>query len=301
MHILITGGTGFLGSALVLQFLAQGAKVTLLSRDPEKAQRRFGNINVLKNLDELDHHATFDSVINLAGAPIFDARWSEARKKLLRDSRIQLTEQLIAAISRMTIKPKVLISGSAIGIYGDQGDTVLTEQSALKPDFAQQLCADWEAIAKSAENYAVRVCIIRTGLVLADGGGLLDRMLLPFKLGLGGRLGNGKQWMSWIHRQDWLAIVQKMIEDQTLHGVYNATAPSPVNNSEFTQSLAHLLNRPALLPVPAWLLKLALGEMSCLILGSQRVMPERLLSIGFNFEYPELETALKASLNPVTH
>lgn len=296
MKILITGGTGFIGSALTRNFIDQGASITLLSREPEKAIRRFGNITAIKDLNDLDSNASFQVIINLAGAPILDARWTEARKKLIGNSRIQLTEQLVSAISRMKVKPELLISGSAIGYYGDHGDDVITELTLPLPDFSQQLCADWEAAATVAEQFDVRVCIIRTGLVLANDGGLLQRMLLPFKSGLGGRLGNGEQWMSWIHRQDWLNIVQAMIHNPDMRGVYNATAPLPVSNNEFSQTLAHYLKRPALLPVPAWLLKLALGEMSSLILSSQRVIPENLLKLGFTFQYPDLSSALNQIL-----
>jgi uncharacterized protein (TIGR01777 family) len=197
----------------------------------------------------------------------------------------------------MSTKPELLISGSAIGYYGDHGDTILTEYSGVKEDFSQQLCADWENEAKKAEQFGIRVCLIRTGLVLGDRGGLLQRMLLPFKLCLGGRLGSGQQWMSWIHREDWIAIALKMIVDTNMTGAYNATAPNPVTNSQFTKALADALNRPALLPVPAWLLKKLLGEMSELVLGSQRVFPERLLAAGFKFKYTTLSSALTQLLS----
>jgi uncharacterized protein (TIGR01777 family) len=233
----------------------------------------------------------------LAGAPIFASRWTAERKELIRSSRIALTDELVAAIGRMDIKPEVLISGSAIGYYGNQGDTELTEYSAVRADFSQQLCQDWEHAARQAEQWGVRVCLIRTGLVIANGGGLLQRMLLPFRLGLGGRIGNGQQWMSWIHRQDWLAIAQKLLLDPHMHGAYNATAPNPVMNREFTEILASCLHRPALLPLPASLLKIGLGEMSELLLGSQKVLPQRLLEQGFHFQYLQLADALRQSLS----
>jgi len=293
MKILITGGTGFIGSALTRSLTEQGYEVTVLTRNPGSVEKICGSgIHALNDLNQLGPEDTYQVIINLAGAPIFDARWSDARKQVIRDSRIGLTKQLVACMARMTVKPELLISGSAIGYYGDQGDTLLTEQSVSHKDFSQQLCADWENEAKKAGQFGVRVCLIRTGLVLAEGGGLLQRMLLPFRLGLGGRLGNGQQWMSWIHRQDWIAIAQTMIADSSMQGAYNATAPNPVTNSEFTRTLAQCLKRPALLTVPASLLKTLLGEMSGLVLGSQRVIPDRLLAQGFSFQYPDLSSAL---------
>jgi len=298
MNILITGGTGFIGHALTKTLTEQGHSVTVLSRSPEKVAKLCGTgVNALNSLSQLKAENNFQVIINLAGAPIVDARWSESRKQLIRDSRIGLTEYLITCIDRMTVKPELLISGSAIGYYGDQGDTVLTEQSSPFEDFSQQLCADWETAAKQAERFGVRVCLIRTGLVIAGGGGFLQRMLPPFRLGLGGRLGDGRQWMSWVHRRDWINIALTMIADSAMHGAYNATAPNPVTNAEFTRTLAQCLKRPTLLPVPAWLLKILLGEMSQLVLGSQRVLPERLLAQGFKFQYTDLAAALTEALS----
>ena len=293
MNTLITGGTGFIGRALVNSLLKEGHKVTVLSRTPDSVNKIIGNkLTTLSNLDQLSSEDSFQVIINLAGAPIFDNHWSETRKKVIRDSRIKLTEQLLAYIERAGVKPELLISGSAIGYYGDQGNNVLNEASPVHPDFSQRLCADWESTAQQAERFGVRVCLIRTGLVLAYDGGLLQRMLRPFNLGLGGTLGNGQQWMSWIHRDDWISIAKTMINNQTMQGAYNATAPHPVTNSAFTKILAQHLKRPALLPLPAWLLKLLLGERSDLVLASQRVLPERLLAEGFSFQYPELLSAL---------
>jgi len=298
MKVLITGGTGFIGSALTRSLLEQDYEVTVLSRNPESVAKYCGSdVKALGSLQQIKADDFYDTVINLAGAPIFGAWWTEARKKIIRDSRIGLTEELVACMARMTVKPKLLISGSAIGYYGNQGDKVLTEQSATMKDFSESLCADWEAAAKKAEQIGVRVCLMRTGLVIGHGGGLLQRMLLPFRLGVGGRLGNGKQWMSWIHRQDWIRIAQTMITTSSMQGAYNATAPNPVTNSEFTDTLARSINRPALLPVPGWLLKTLLGEMSALILGSQRVIPERLLAQGFRFQYNDLGEALAQALS----
>ncbi|MDD2761329.1 MAG: TIGR01777 family oxidoreductase, partial [Methylomonas sp.] len=266
--ILITGGTGFLGSALTYQLLQDQCRVAILSRSAEKVFRTFGSqVQAYTRIQELPDAGQFRAVVNLAGAGIFDSRWSEARKQLLRDSRIELTERLVAWIKASSGQPNALISGSAIGFYGDQGDTILREQSQPKSDFAHQLCADWEAAALAAESADVRVCLIRTGLVLGKGGGILRRMLLPFRLGLGGQLGNGRQWMSWVHVDDWVAIVRAMIDNQDMRGAYNATAPIPVSNREFSATLAHLLKRPMLLPLPESMLNLILGEMAALILG----------------------------------
>jgi uncharacterized protein (TIGR01777 family) len=239
----------------------------------------------------------YEVIVNLAGAPIVDARWSEARKQIIIESRIGLTKELITCIANMTVKPELLISGSAIGYYGDQGDTVLTEQATPDNDFSQRLCADWETTAKQAEQLGVRVCLIRTGLVIANDGGFLQRLLLPFRIGLGGVIGDGRQWMSWIHRQDWINIAMTMMADTSMQGPYNATTPNPVTNSEFTQILAQTLNRPALLPAPAWILKILLGERSQLVLSSQRVMPERLLAQNFKFQYDDLASALNEALS----
>lgn len=298
MKILITGGTGFIGSALTRSLMDQNHEVTVLSRHPESVAQKCGpGITALGSLQHLKPDDSYQVIINLAGAPTLGARWSAARKQLIRDSRIKLTEQLVECMSRMQVKPELLISGSAIGYYGDQGDIILTEQSKPHGDFSHRLCADWEESARKAEPLGVRVCLIRTGLVIAAGGGFLQRMLLPFRLGLGGHLGNGRQWMSWVHRHDWIAIAQTMMADTSMQGAYNATSPNPVTNSEFTQTLARCLKRPALLPIPAWLLKILLGEMSELILGSQRVIPERLLAQGFRFQYPDLSTALNQALS----
>ena len=293
MKILITGGTGFIGSALIKKLLPQEHQITVLSRNADKVAKLFAdNVTPLTDLQALDVSDHFDIIINLAGAPIFDKRWTAAQKTIIRDSRIQLTQQLIDKIATMQQKPQLLISGSAIGFYGDQGDTELTEQSNSVADFSQQLCADWEQAALQAEQYGVRVCLMRTGLVLGRDGGLLQRMLLPFKLGLGGRIGNGRQWMSWIHLQDWIAIAENMINDNSMQGAYNATAINPVTNLEFSKTLAEVINRPAFLPLPACVLKILLGEMSELVLGSQKVLPERLLQQGFEFQFSDLRHAL---------
>lgn len=291
-RILITGGTGFLGSHLVNRLSQRGLSLTVWSRDAEKVMQKFGaSVTPVTRIEELPDASEFKAVINLAGAGIFDKRWTEARKRLLRDSRIALTRRLAKWIAQSRQGPEAFISGSAIGIYGNQGDSILTETSHCQPDFSQQLCADWENAAQAAMPYT-RVCFIRTGLVLGNDGGLLQRMRLPFQWGLGGTLGSGQQWMSWIHIEDWLNIVEHMINNPRISGAYNATAPNPVTNRHFSESLAKTLQRPMLLPLPERLISLLLGEMASLVLGSQRVLPQRLLADGFDFEYPELTSAL---------
>lgn len=298
--ILITGGTGFLGSALTFDLLQRNQQVVIFSRNAQTVARAFGDkVQAVTHIDQLPDAGSFRAIVNLAGAGIFDQRWNEARKSVLRDSRIKLTQQLVDWIIQSKEKPGVLINGSAIGVYGSHADEIVDENSPAISDFSQQLCADWEAVAMQVQAVGVRVCLIRTGLVLGQDGGLLKRMLLPFRFGLGGRLGNGQQWMSWIHLQDWLAIVKAMVDDHTMQGPYNATAPAPVTNQAFSSNLASVLNRPMLLPMPEAVLKLLLGEMSGLVLGSQRVMPQRLLNEGFKFKFSQLDPALRDLLLPI--
>lgn len=295
MHILVTGGSGFIGRVLCQRLLEQGHQLTLLSRSPAKTQALFGQaVGVIGNLQQLPLESRFQAVINLAGEPIMDARWTAQRKQALLDSRVGITRQLLDFMAKAEQKPKVLLSGSAIGWYGDQGDMPLNETFACDArDFGQELCRQWEQTALQAQSLGVRVCLLRTGLVVGKDGGFLARMLPLFRLGLGGRIGHGKQWMSWIHRDDHIAIMCKLLDDASLSGAFNLTAPQPATNAEFTQTLAAALQRPALLPVPAGLLKLALGEMAELLLGGQRVLPERIEKAGYRFKFPSLDAALR--------
>jgi uncharacterized protein (TIGR01777 family) len=297
MRIFITGGTGFIGKALCKILLQAGHQLTVLSRNPQTVAMKCGaGVEALGSLSDWTPDQRFDAVINLAGEPIIGPRWTERRKQILWDSRITLTGQLLEAIARAEVKPAVLISGSAIGVYGDQGDTVLDEKSPGHDGFGQRLCTAWETSAEQAKALGLRVCILRTGLVIGKQGGFLQKMQLPFKLGLGGRIGDGRQWMSWIHLDDHVAMTMFLLNSPSLAGAFNATAPHPVTNAEFTECLATLLKRPALLPVPAWLLRLGAGEMAELLLGSQRALPQRMQTENFRFAFETLEPALREVL-----
>ncbi|MCF6250602.1 MAG: TIGR01777 family oxidoreductase [Methylococcaceae bacterium] len=294
MKILITGGTGFIGKKLCHFLLDKGHKLTVLSRTPGKVPTLCGeSVQAINSIEQLTASDSFDAIINLAGEGIADARWSKARKRILLDSRINTTKQLIRYIERAETQPEVLISSSAIGYYGNRGAKKVNEEAVGHEEFSHYLCAKWEATALEAEQWNVRVCIIRTGLVIGDDGGFLKRMLLPFKMGLGGPMGDGKQWISWIHRTDFIAIIDKLLELKVLHGIFNVTAPEPVTNMEFSQTLGEILNRPTFLPVPALVLKILLGEMSALLLGGQRVIPERIEKTGYEFKFQTLEHALR--------
>lgn len=297
MRILITGGTGLIGRHLCKALLAEGYQLTVLSRHPETVAVKCGaTVQAMASLNEWLPDRPFDAVINLAGEPIVDAYWSQQRKLALRDSRIELTGKLVQRIAVAKQEPSILLSGSAIGYYGDSGDMELHENASAGNDFAAQLCVDWEAAALVAEQHGTRVCLLRTGLVLSKNGGLLERMLLPFKLGLGARLGNGRQWMSWIHISDYVAFVLHLLHDGQAHGPFNMTAPQPVTNAEFTRTLAHSLHRPAFLCAPEAVLRLAMGERAALLLEGQRVFPANLVASGGQFKFPDLAGALEELL-----
>ena len=298
MRILITGGTGLIGRRLCKALLAEGHQLTVFSRHPETVAVKCGAaVQAMAKLSEWQPERTFDAVINLAGEPIVDARWTESRKQVLRDSRIALTEELVRRIGEARQKPAVLLSGSAIGYYGGRGDERLGEDSGPGADFPAQLCIDWEAAATAAEKFGVRVCLLRTGLILSKDGGLLGRMLPPFRLGMGARVGDGKQWMSWIHIDDYIALVQRLLRDEQMRGPYNMTSPEPVTNREFTSTLAAALRRPAPFVAPASLLKLSLGEAASLLLEGQRVLPHRMQAAGQGLRFEKLSDALKDLLN----
>ncbi|MYN12790.1 TIGR01777 family protein [Pusillimonas sp. TS35] len=293
MRILLTGGTGLIGQALCKHWQPQGHELWVWSRNPQQVPLLCAGAKGIGQLEALEGIGPFDAVINLAGAPIADRRWTKARRALLWRSRVDLTRTLVDWLGRQPVPPRVLISGSAVGWYGDGGDRWLTEDSAPSgTDFGSRLCMAWEKEAERARLWDVRVALLRTAPVLAASGGMLAKLLPAFRLGLGGRLGNGEQWMPWIHLHDQVAIINHLLHHEACSGPFNACAPQLVRNADFTQTLARILHRPALLPVPAWALRLALGEMSVLLLGGQRLIARRTEESGYEWQYPELSGAL---------
>ncbi|HSC85084.1 MAG TPA: TIGR01777 family oxidoreductase [Pseudomonas sp.] len=293
MHILLTGGTGLIGRPLCRHWLSQGHELTVWSRTPERVTALCGS--AVRGIGRLEDYGDgpLDAVVNLAGAPIADRPWTHKRKALLWASRVGLTEQLLAWLTTRPQRPRVLLSGSAVGWYGDAGEHELREGSPpVVEDFPAQLCGAWEETAWRAEELGIRVVLLRTGLVLASEGGFLSRLRLPFKLGLGGLIGDGRQWMSWIHLQDEIALIDFLLQQDEARGPYNACAPQPVRNKAFATALGRALHRPALLPLPGLLLKAGLGELAGLLLGGQKVLPSRAEQAGFVFRFPAIESAL---------
>lgn len=288
MRYLVTGGTGFVGRALCASLLADQHEITVLTREPAKARAVLrADVRIARQLHEVED---IQAVVNLQGESISDGRWTERRKLAMRTSRIDFTRDLVAWMARQPTPPTVLVSGSAIGWYGNRGDEVLTETSTPGSDFAAQMCLDWEAEALKAEALGTRLCRLRSGIVLDHGGGALAKMLPAFKLGAGGPLGAGEQWMSWITREDLVRMIRWLVESRA-QGVFNGTAPQPVRNRDFARALGRSLNRPARLPLPAFALRALFGEMSELLLSSQRVMPDAARASGFSFRHETLTAA----------
>ncbi len=295
MNYFITGGTGFIGQLLVKNLIQHQDKIIILTRDKNKVIKLFGNkVRPVSDISELDKTEIIDYIINLAGEPIADKKWSEAQKKKLTSSRLNTTESVIKLIEKLDKKPECLISASAIGYYGGQADNIVTETSLHNKEFTHDLCRIWEEAANQASKHNVRVCIIRLGVVMGKNGGALKKMLPPFKLGLGGKIGSGKQYFSWAHIEDVVAAINFLIENKTQKGTYNLTSQNPVTNSEFTKALGLAINRPTFFNMPAVLVKLLFGEMGDrLLLNGQRVIPKKLLDNGFNFKYSTIDQALK--------
>jgi uncharacterized protein (TIGR01777 family) len=291
MRIVVTGGTGFLGSALVTHLRAAGHVVSVLTRKPT----RQGDIEWAPGRGSAALVGALrgaDAVVNLAGASIAQ-RWTKAHKRALWESRVPLTRALVEAMAQVDPPPSVLVSGSAVGIYGDRGDEPLTETSALGSDFLASLGTAWEREALAAAP-RTRTVLLRTGIALERNGGALPQMALPFHFFAGGPIGSGRQYLSWIHRDDWVAMTTWALTNPAVSGPLNVTAPEPVTNREFTTMLGRALHRPAFMPAPGFALRAVLGEMANMILEGQRVLPGKAGELGFRFGYPQLEPALRA-------
>lgn len=302
-HVLVTGATGFIGKLLVKALIANGQKVTVLTRNAKKAALIFDDkVKCVESMYELSATYPIDTIINLAGARILGWRWTESRKAELLKSRVSLTQAIIAWIAKAEKKPKLFLSASAIGYYGIQAigdDTELTEDAPTQNIFMAKLCHDWEVAAQSAEQYGVKVVRMRFGVVLGHQGSL-PMLLLPIKLFLGGKLASGKQWLSWIHVDDLLAAIAHIWRlheaDETkasVKPVYNFTAPEALSQFEFSKVAAKVLRRPYFFPAPGWPMRLMLGEQADLLLEGQRVVPANLIESGFTFTYPNAESALR--------
>ncbi len=298
MQVFIAGGTGFIGPYLIREFLARGCEVKALVRHPSRKSRLPKGVEAILG-DPLTPGpwqrvcASSQVVINLVGANIF-SRWTEAYKKLIRESRIQATRQIVSALS----EGAVLLNASAVGFYGaDRGEEEITEESSPGQDFLARTCQDWEKEALAGEGRGARVCLMRFGIVLGRDGGALKKMLLPFKLGLGGPLGSGRQWFPWIHVKDLTRAAYFLARKDNLSGPFNFVAPGVVRQGEFVKALARVLRRPAFFPVPRFVLRLVFGELAELLLGGVKAVPKRLLEAGFVFRFPEIEEALRDLLS----
>ncbi len=303
MHIVMTGGTGFIGRALCASLLREGHWVTILTRNAREASKLLGAIvtAVEWNGREAggweDCLEGADGVINLAGAPIAEARWTYARKRLLTDSRVLTTRLLVEAMSRRSSKPRTLVSASGIGYYGASDDRVLDESAVPGRGFLADLCLAWETEAMRAAQFGSRVVLLRTGMVLEQDGGALPKMLLPFRLFAGGPVMPGTQWVSWIHRRDHIGLIKWALSTPNVSGPLNAVAPEPVRMKTFCEVLGRVLHRPSWLPVPRFALQVLLGELSTLMTTGQRVSPSKADSGGYRFQYPTSESAMQAILS----
>lgn len=297
MHVLVTGGTGFIGQALCRELLARGRRVSVLTRDPAHAARLLPPaVQAVSDLAALPLADPPGAVVNLAGENLAAHRWNAERKRSFSASRTGTTSRLVKWMWTLPSPPRALVSGSAVGYYGARGGEALNESSPPGREYQCDLCREWEEEAQRAEALGVRVCRVRIGIVLGPRGGALAAMLPAFRLGLGGQFGNGRQWMSWIHRADLIALILHLLQDESAAGAYNATAPQPVSNREFARTLGRVLRRPVLLPMPGFMVRLLVGEMAHLLLTGQKVLPQRLLEQGFRFSFPDLEAALREAL-----
>ena len=292
-RILITGATGFIGSRLCHRLVARGDSVVVLTRDRARAEELFGpHVQIVETLDAIADNDRIDAIVNLAGAPIIGLPWTTRRRKILLGSRLRVTRSVIGLVARLQVKPAVLVNASAIGFYGTTGDEMLDERSPPQRLFQSRLCELWERMALRGEAYGMRVCRLRISLVLARDGGALPQLILGLRLGVGAIMGTGRQWMSWIHIDDLLRVIVTALDDRSVDGVINATAPEPVHHEHFMRAAAGVLGRRFMLPMPAWCLRTLLGEMAQLFVDGQRVAPQKLRALRFEFTHPNLHEAL---------
>jgi len=299
MRVIITGGTGLIGRALAQSLVTDGHEVIVLTRNPNRSSGLPTAVKLVGwNGESANGWSQFadsaDAIVNLAGEGIADGRWSEERKRSIYLSRVNAGKAVMEAIEAATIKPKVLIQSSAVGYYGASDDRILTESAGPGADFLAQVCFDWEASTAGASSLGVRRVVIRTGIVLSNDGGAWPKIVLPFKLFAGGPMGNGKQYWPWIHLEDEVRAIRFLMENPEASGVYNLSAPTPLTSSEFAKVLGGVMGRPAFFPAPAPALKIALGEMSTVLLDGQRAVPQRLQDVGFTFKYASAESAFRA-------
>jgi uncharacterized protein (TIGR01777 family) len=305
MRIVIAGGTGFLGTQLAETCAEDGHDVRVLTRSLLPGDSRHDSGTGVPGVTRVGWRPDgrsgawasvidgADAVVNLAGAGLGDERWSPERKALIRDSRIRSTRSLAAAITDVALRPPVFISSSGVGYYGDAGSDTKTEASPAGSDFLAQVCTEWEAEAGRAQSAATRVVLLRSGLVLERSGGVLPRIMMPFRFFAGGPVGSGRHYVSWIHRIDWVEMIRWIVDSPRVNGPVNATAPVPVTSREFARALGRAMHRPSFIPAPAFALRLVLGEMGALLLTGQRAVPQCALSHGFHFRYPEIDLAFR--------
>lgn len=297
MKITLTGASGFLGGRLVGRLMDQGHTLHLLGRSRPKGAVFFTPWDAVREEPSREALEGAEAVIHLAGEPVAQ-RWSPEVKERIRTSRVNGTNALVKVLGSLPVRPKVLIAASAIGFYGERGDDLCTEATTAGTGFLPEVCVEWEKAAEAARAYGIRVVLIRIGLVLGPNGGALEKMLPPFRMGVGGVIGDGRQWMSWIHVDDVVGLILHALENGNVQGPVNATAPRPVRNSEFTKALGRVLHRPTIFPVPTLALRVLYGEMAQIVLASQRVEPVVAQRSGYVFRYPDLLPALQDLLGP---
>lgn len=296
MKILITGGSGLIGKALQASFREKGHEMLLASRGEPKHENEV-QWSVEDGFADATRLEGIDAVVHLAGESVSGLRWTDDKKKAIRDSRVLGTRNVVDAISKLKDKPKVFVASSAIGFYGERGDEEVTESSAAGEGFLAEVSKSWESESRRAEDAGIRTVLLRTGIVLSKEGGALGTMLTPFKFGVGGVVGSGKQWMSWISLDDHIAILNYVIENENIRGAVNAVSPHPVTNEEFTKTMGEVLYRPTFIPLPEFAVSMVFGEMGdALLLASTKVMPKRLQDAGFEFTYTELKAAIEHAI-----